>query len=208
LSCLDPRFTEYIAWFLSHNKQVHASYDLVTLAGGSLGVTQGNSTAPAGAQVPWPVHASWSSTFFDHVRLAISLHGVQEVWAFDHLDCGAYKAFALAAGVKDSVVGPHETQQLALQAQLLAYTDADPVMQAAVRGLSFKAFVVATDGTVTEVIDDGRGCHLHASDEVVVDEVAAAACAGGGDTTGAWAGFLVIALVLVIAAALAKRWFA
>ena len=30
--------------------------------------------------------------FFDHIQLALDLHGISEVWVFDHLDCGMYKA--------------------------------------------------------------------------------------------------------------------
>jgi len=76
LSCIDPRFTNDLAWYLTHNQELHADYDLFTLAGASLGALQDG----------------WKDTFYKHLELAIQLHGIQEVWVFDHLDCGMYKA--------------------------------------------------------------------------------------------------------------------
>jgi hypothetical protein len=34
----------------------------------------------------------WTKTFFDNLDLGLKLHGITEVWCFDHLDCGMYKA--------------------------------------------------------------------------------------------------------------------
>ena len=79
LSCIDPRFTERLAHFLLHDKEVHADYDLVALAGASLGVLQND-------------YPCWRPMFLDHVKLALALHDIKEVWCFDHLDCGMYKA--------------------------------------------------------------------------------------------------------------------
>jgi carbonic anhydrase len=76
LSCIDPRFTNDLAWFLTHNQELHADYDLFTLAGASLGALQ----------------ESWKETLYKHIELAIQLHGIEEVWCFDHVDCGMYKA--------------------------------------------------------------------------------------------------------------------
>ena len=78
LSCIDPRFTERLAHFLINDKDVHADYDLVYLAGASLGVLQHD-------------YPSWKPMFYGHLNIAVNLHNIKEVWVFDHLDCGMYK---------------------------------------------------------------------------------------------------------------------
>jgi hypothetical protein len=79
LGCIDPRFANSLAWYLTHSSELHMDYDLVTLAGASLGVLQTS-------------YHSWQPMFLDHIRLAIDLHDIQEIWVFDHMDCGMYKA--------------------------------------------------------------------------------------------------------------------
>lgn len=76
LTCIDPRYTFDVAYYLQHKKELHQDYDLFTLAGASLGATK----------------KEWKKTFFDHVDLGLKLHGIKEIWCFDHLDCGMYKA--------------------------------------------------------------------------------------------------------------------
>jgi len=76
LSCFDPRFTGRLADHLINEKKLH--YDYVSLAGSSFGVMQ--TTYP-----------TWKSMFYQHLELAIKIHDIKEVWAFDHLDCAMYK---------------------------------------------------------------------------------------------------------------------
>jgi len=76
LTCIDPRYTFDAAYFLQHKKELHQDYDLFTLAGASVGATK----------------KEWTKAFFDNLELGIKLHGIKEVWCFDHLDCGMYKA--------------------------------------------------------------------------------------------------------------------
>ena len=76
ITCIDPRYTFDVAYFLQHKKELHQDYDLFTLAGASVGATK----------------KEWTKTFFDNLELGIKLHGITEVWCFDHLDCGMYKA--------------------------------------------------------------------------------------------------------------------
>jgi len=76
LTCIDPRYTYDAAYFLQHKKELHQDYDLFTLAGSSVGVLK----------------KEWTKTFFDNLELGLKLHGITEVWCFDHLDCGMYKA--------------------------------------------------------------------------------------------------------------------
>lgn len=76
LGCIDPRYAYDVAYFLQHKKELHQDYDLFTLPGASLGADQ----------------KDWKKTFFDVLELGLKLHGIKEVWCFDHLDCGMYKA--------------------------------------------------------------------------------------------------------------------
>lgn len=84
LTCIDPRYTFDAAYFLQHKKELHQDYDLFTLAGASVGATK----------------KEWTKSFFDNLELGLKLHGIKEVWCFDHLDCGMYKA---TFGLKDDL---------------------------------------------------------------------------------------------------------
>ena len=79
LSCIDFRFAETLGWYLTHQSRLHDDYDLFSLAGASLGALQTD-------------YPGWQSAFFDHIGLAIQLHDIKEIWVFDHMDCGMYKA--------------------------------------------------------------------------------------------------------------------
>lgn len=79
LTCMDFRFFLKIAELMKGIK-----YDHVVLAGAALGVVQN--------QKEW-----WGKTFFDHLKLAIDLHKIKNVFVMEHRDCGAYgpKGFGL-----------------------------------------------------------------------------------------------------------------
>jgi carbonic anhydrase len=77
LSCIDPRFTHDTAWFLTHSQELHADYDLICMAGASIGYFHSNC---------------WKDMLLEHIDLAIQLHGISEVWCINHLDCGMAKA--------------------------------------------------------------------------------------------------------------------
>jgi hypothetical protein len=158
LACIDPRFTEVLFNYLNHQAQVHSDYDLFVLAGASLGAIQGVTitggdtpfTPPtisndALAPKTWPVTAtlpgydalsgaSWTNAFYDHIKVALTLHNITEVWAFDHLDCGAYKSFQLGTTSDDLDVAPHATNLDNLNKVIQAKFAAD--------GLFFKGFVI------------------------------------------------------------------
>ena len=128
LSCIDPRFTERLAHFLIHNKQVHADYDLVNLAGASLGVLQNN-------------YPSWKQMFYDHADLAIALHNIKEIWCFDHLDCGMYKA---TLGIKDDHdVSLHAKNILELR----------KIINEKYPQIRFRGFVLMKDGSIQKTTD-------------------------------------------------------
>jgi len=100
LTCIDPRFTELLAWFLTHVKEVHQDYDLFALAGSSLAVVQADwdplTEAPLEVQTNNPtltILPHWKLTFYDHASLALALHNIEEIWVFEHMGCGAYKQF-------------------------------------------------------------------------------------------------------------------
>ena len=132
LSCIDPRFTNDLAWFLTHNKELNADYDLFTLAGASLGGLQDG----------------WKDTFYKHLELAIQLHGIKEVWCFDHLDCGMYKA---TLGLDtDDVVNPHLDMLDELKSKLsLDFPD-----------LKFRGYIFDQRGRLLLVNCDCNGCKL------------------------------------------------
>ena len=76
ITCIDPRYNYDVTHYLEKQKNLHKDYDLFVLAGASVGAEK----------------KGWRKTFFDNLALGIKLHGIKEVWCFDHLDCGMYKA--------------------------------------------------------------------------------------------------------------------
>lgn len=120
LTCIDPRYITDVFEFLLKDKQLHANFDLFTLAGASAGVME----------------TEWDKTFLDNLGLGIQLHGIKEVWCFDHLDCGMYKAtFGLE---KDDDPKIH----LECMARLKEY------LQQKFPQLTFRKFIVGQDGEV------------------------------------------------------------
>jgi carbonic anhydrase len=79
LSCMDARLIDELAAFMS-NDNLTNRYDHVVLAGASLGVLQ-------------DVFPGWRQTFFDHLRLAIELHQIKDIYIVEHRNCGAYRMF-------------------------------------------------------------------------------------------------------------------
>jgi carbonic anhydrase len=127
LGCIDPRYTHDLAWYVTHNQELHGDYDLINLAGASLGVLQ-------------TTHPGWQNMFFDHVQLALDLHGISEVWVFDHLDCGMYKATLKLETDEDPSI--HLKQQQDLKKLL---TSKHP-------NLKFKGYLIAVNGGISQII--------------------------------------------------------
>ena len=136
LSCIDPRFTYYLNWFLTYQKDVADYYDQFTLAGASLGVNQ--------ATFEEPNYENWHTVMLDNLRLGILLHGITDFWVFDHLDCGAYNAFL----DNDDSIEQHFTQIRNLKTFLKDRPDEDPV-----KSLKFKGFLIDLNGQFTELVD-------------------------------------------------------
>jgi len=125
VGCIDPRYTHDLAWYLTHSMELHADYDLVCFAGASLGVME---------------KPDWKSTLYDHVDLAIKLHGITEVWCFDHLDCGMYKA--VHSMKTDESPDIHVDTLKKFRAELAAR---EPF-------LKFKGFLINVNGWISQVV--------------------------------------------------------
>ena len=131
LGCIDPRYAHSLAWYLTHTQELKGDYDLFTLAGAALGVLQ--------TQFP-----HWGQTFHDHVGLAIALHDIQEIWVFDHMDCGAYKKLVLGGLDKpDTDESVHVEKLKELQTEL----------KSKYPQLGFKGYIISVQGSVKNVID-------------------------------------------------------
>jgi hypothetical protein len=135
LSCIDPRFTFYLNWFLTYQKNLANYYDQFTLAGGSLGVNQATFGSPN--------YANWHTVMLDNLKLGIQLHGITDFWVFDHLECGAYNAF-----LSDDSIEQHFTQITNLKTFLKDVGNTEEV-----QSLKFKGFIIDLNGQITEVVD-------------------------------------------------------
>jgi hypothetical protein len=187
LTCIDPRFTDMLQYFLS--SQIWADYDLFTLAGSSLGVVQGiieNPSATTTNLLSWPIGKAtqvssvqptypnieygpgWKNTFVDTLSLAIALHDISEVWAFDHLDCGAYKALQLGTS-EDDDPGPHIYNLSILKNNLNSLA----ALASGISGktLKFKGFLMAVNGTITLEVRDPGGIEIASDNNGVVQGV-------------------------------------
>jgi carbonic anhydrase len=78
LSCMDYRLLDETERYMA-NRGLRDKYDHVILAGASLGAITDK-------------YPSWNQTFWEHLDVAIKLHGIKKVILLDHRDCGAYKA--------------------------------------------------------------------------------------------------------------------
>jgi hypothetical protein len=127
VGCIDPRYAADLAWHLNHDQGLHADYDLITFAGASLGILQ--------SQYP-----GWQTMFFDHVGLALALHNITEVWCFDHMDCGMYKATLNLKTDEDHSL--HVKKMLELK-KLIAAKHPE---------LKFKGFIIEKSGSISPAV--------------------------------------------------------
>jgi hypothetical protein len=154
--------------FLINYKDVQFSYDLTILAGSSLGANQSYTTFPATRSPPatgnYPLNlipqfgGAWGPTFFNHLSIARALHGITEVWVFDHLDCGAYKRIKFGDVANTDLLIPPHTQELTkLMGYVNTYTSTADYLGNPATNLAFKGFVMDTSGNITKVVDNGLG---------------------------------------------------
>jgi carbonic anhydrase len=126
LGCIDPRFANALGWYLTHSEELHMDYDMFKLAGASLGVLQEKYT-------------NWPQTFKDHIQLAIDLHDIKEIWVFDHMDCGMYKATYNIEN--DNDIKPHIDNLTKLKKLI-----EDEFK------LKYKGFIMNVDGSIKNVV--------------------------------------------------------
>ena len=91
LTCMDFRFRVNLGRLLNLHKQ----YDEVILAGGCLGYNLGHQKKTI-EKFPNTKNINfkhWASVLDDHLQLAITLHGIEEIVVVDHLQCGGYQMF-------------------------------------------------------------------------------------------------------------------
>jgi hypothetical protein len=184
LGCIDPRYSQLLTSFLNNYKDVQFIYDLFILAGASLGANQSYTTFPTkrtagstGAAYPTnqlavgiantvaPMGVNWGPTFFDHLSIARLLHQITEVWVFDHLDCGAYKAIKLGGLPSATDLDPaqHIPELIKLQGYINTYTSTSDYLTNPPTQLAFKGFIMDMQGDIEKVVDDKRGISLEIS---------------------------------------------
>ena len=106
LNCIDYRLTAATTQYMT-KQGMAGKYDQFILAGAALGAK--NDKFPA-----------WGTTFWEHVQVAIDLHGIKKIIVMDHRDCGAYKAILgldLAAKPKEEF-DAHAAQMRSLRADI------------------------------------------------------------------------------------------
>jgi carbonic anhydrase len=177
LGCIDPRFTEILSSFLVNYKMLQFNYDLFNLAGAALGANQSYNTSTTSFPVPrgngvqsidYPLSLiaangagignlgeTWGRTFFDHVSVAVDLHKITEVWVFDHLDCGAYKAIKFGnLTATDNDINQHTTEIVKLHGYIQQQSQWWWGHQSLPPTLEFKGFVIDMQGGITQVAGD------------------------------------------------------
>jgi carbonic anhydrase len=77
LSCMDYRLVDDVARYMA-KRGYDNKYDHVILAGASLAAVTGK-------------FPPWNETFWQHLGVAIELHGVSKLIVVNHRDCGAFK---------------------------------------------------------------------------------------------------------------------
>jgi hypothetical protein len=84
VNCIDPRFTTGSFLFMS-STGLRDRYSQFTIAGGPIGTVH-------------PRFETWHGAFWDNLDVTVQLHGIRQVVAVTHRDCGAAKlAFGDAA---------------------------------------------------------------------------------------------------------------
>ena len=129
LNCIDFRLNAEVTDYMNARGLKH-EYDQVILAGASLGALT-------------DAYPTWNTTFWDHLGLAIQLHGITKVIVIDHRDCGAYK---LVLGEDLATTPDHET---AVHTEWLhALRDA---VEEAYPDLEVELHLMALDGSVIDI---------------------------------------------------------
>ena len=89
LSCMDYRLVTDVTKHMI-TEGYDDNYDHMILAGASLAAVT-------------PKFPDWNKTFWEHLGLAITLHGVSKLMVIDHRDCGAFNVVYGQDFAKDPV---------------------------------------------------------------------------------------------------------
>jgi len=76
LSCIDPRIINQVLYYVNVERKQTCRYSQFTIAGAAVAIVA-------------PVFRHWRETFWDNLASSIDLHGITQVIAIDHRDCGA-----------------------------------------------------------------------------------------------------------------------
>jgi carbonic anhydrase len=129
LTCIDFRFVDLENIFLKSINLDH-QYDLLTLAGASLALTNFPSEAD-------------TKTFWEQLDLSVKLHTIQKVIILDHQDCGAY-AIKIDAHLSDNLTQEVATHKLYLNQASRQIKERYP-------HLEVELYFVKLDGTVETI---------------------------------------------------------
>lgn len=108
LCCMDLRVVDDVVYYFNGDvektrsasekrvvPELRNKYDLVTIAGAALGATT-------------PLRPHWGTLFWEHLELAIGLHGIKEVYIVEHESCGAYERLYLPARDRKAIKAAEE----------------------------------------------------------------------------------------------------
>lgn len=113
ISCIDLRLTDNLLHFL-HFDNLANRFDHVTLAGASLGYLANKEHKRYFKEDVLKTYdfKAWKTTLDNHLKIAIDLHSIKDVYIVEHMDCGAYKYFLdhtkLPDAVKNDEVALHK----------------------------------------------------------------------------------------------------
>ena len=94
VSCMDLRLLDEIVGFMEHDNLTNR-YDQFILAGASLSAcfTAFSEDYDRNMTGKFEDFKNWKGALFNHIGLAIDLHGIEDIYIMEHRECGAYKSF-------------------------------------------------------------------------------------------------------------------
>jgi carbonic anhydrase len=102
ISCIDLRLMDELVHFMDYDNLTNR-YDHFVLAGASLCCVTDDLTSHYDAKMlkAFNKFHHWRDSMYDHIQLAITLHGIKDIYIVEHAECGAYESF-LKKGIFDS----------------------------------------------------------------------------------------------------------
>lgn len=146
ISCIDLRLMDDLVHFMDHDNMTNR-YDHFVLAGAALCCVV-NDLKPA--YQPSQLKAfnnfdHWKDGLYDHIKLAIMLHEIEDIYIVEHMECGAYKNF-LIKGTFDSEQQEQDShKKFALQLSKNIKGHKDPE----IKKLHVHTFMMNTRGDVS-----------------------------------------------------------